>query len=530
MNNYVTFCSDRKYLNQLIAFCESLRLCDPHCTLFINHYSFNDYEISRIRDSFPFVRFILKKKLSDNYHEINSKRLRDYVTTLDLLEQDTYFTLIDSDTIVNFSLNVESILEEHDAGFTIKRQGYPLNFGVIYGRKNEAFKNLLISMSDEIDSIFKSRQNLLERVKCFGAADQSTLGTFLFGMREPHKINIKEREELIGTSKYYKTASLKFLDCTRFNETECVKDFRSPKVLHFKAGWHEAIRSLKFQNIGQYRKNNICSTQWLYWISFYKSGMLRLKNYDINQLSQIKHNFIVGQSRLSGGIMTSELMLLGSVIKMINPDYIIESGRHNGYSTQFLLDNFQDKEIVSIDYSRDKLARKTEKRLENYKNLKLHYGNSLYSMPRLISQRSNSVVALIDGPKGKNALNLVVELFRNPNVIMAVVHDSYLGSEFRTELGSRKEFYYFSSDNETFSHLSLYDIHNDKIGFENKPYNFHTISDGKQSYGPTLTFIYNTSYKSVRRRELLTEKFILNFRVLHHFLIEIVLKCYILRK
>ncbi len=529
MNNYITFCSDRKYLNQLIAFCESLKLCDSECTLYINHYSFNDWEISRIKDAFPFVNFIKKKKLSENYHEINSKRLRDYVSTLDLLEPGIHFTLIDSDTIVNCPLNVKSFLEGHDAGFTVKRQGFVLNFGTIYGRNCDAFKNMLLGMSDEIDAIFTSKSILTQRVKCFGAADQSTLGTHLFGMRGPDEIDTKEREDFIGSTQNYRSASLKILDCAIYNETECVDDFKTPKVLHFKAGWHEAIRALKFENIGKYRRNNICSTQWLYWIGFYRSGISRLINYDVNRLSQSKPNFNLLESRLSGGIMASELMLLGSVIEMINPDCIFESGRHNGFSTQFLSENFKEKEIVSFDYRRDKLARRTEKRLGSFKNLRLLYGNSLYSMPELVSRRGKSAVVLIDGPKGKPALDLVVELFRDPNVIMCVVHDSYLGSEFREKLDEQKEFFYFASDNEVFGQFKDFDTNESRIGFEGKPYDFKTTIVGKKSYGPTLTFVYNTSSQTLRRRNLLFKNLEVKLKKIYHYFTEIFLKCYIFR-
>lgn len=131
------------------------------------------------------------------------------------------------------------------------------------------------------------------------------------------------------------------------------------------------------------------------------------------------------------GIFNSEMLLFVSLVKYFNVKLIIESGRANGQSTKVFAEYFKDPEykIISIEYAKyNPEVKYSYKKLKNYKNLRILFGDSFNLIPSLITEEC---CILIDGPKRLNALKLALNSFKNPLVKAILIHDVYKDSPYR---------------------------------------------------------------------------------------------------
>jgi len=127
----------------------------------------------------------------------------------------------------------------------------------------------------------------------------------------------------------------------------------------------------------------------------------------------------------------SELFSFVLMCEYTNCTRIIESGRARGVSTAILAEYFKDSdmEIISIDDRQDsKDARIAENRLADAENVTLEYGDSREIAPKLVVE---GTCALIDGPKGDDALKLAVNLTNHDHVSFVAVHDLHKDHFYR---------------------------------------------------------------------------------------------------
>jgi len=195
------------------------------------------------------------------------------------------------------------------------------------------------------------------------------------------------------------------------------------------------------------------------------------------------------------GIINSELLLVCSVIKMLECTLIIESGRARGQSTKVLADFFgtSDYNIHSIEFNKfTKDSIIAMKRLKGYKNLKLHFGDSFKIAQNLIER---DCCVLIDGPKGRDAIRLTIDLLTNPLVKVVSIHDCYKGSDTRKLLEEIFNYTFFSDDKTFIDKFSFVDNKCWEIINTYKDYRYSSpyIRDGQRvdSYFATLGVIFN---------------------------------------
>ena len=191
------------------------------------------------------------------------------------------------------------------------------------------------------------------------------------------------------------------------------------------------------------------------------------------------------------GIFNSELLFLCSLSKFLNVRNIIESGRARGYSTEVLSRFFKDDPLVRIysieylKYSKDSII--ALKKLYKYGNLRFFFGNSFSILPHFTHFGSN--VVLIDGPKGKHAVQLASLLLRNPLVKAVFIHDLHKDTEIRSIVEKNYPIV-FSTDNLKFVKIfngldkPCWDVYSDRGPFRRGEVKM-------KSYGPTLTMILN---------------------------------------
>lgn len=199
------------------------------------------------------------------------------------------------------------------------------------------------------------------------------------------------------------------------------------------------------------------------------------------------------------GVLSSEMLLFCSLTRHLGVANIIESGRARGNSTQMLAEYFAEPggaNISSIEYfkyTEDSLI--ALRRLAGrYPHLRLLFGDAFVLLPRLCA-RTGPCTVLIDGPKGKYALQLASRLLRNEDVLAVFIHDSHQDTDIRPAIDQLFP-HTFSSDDPGFvqAFRSLddpcWEVYRNWEGYRDwGPWVRGTRR--MRSYGPTLTAIFN---------------------------------------
>jgi len=135
------------------------------------------------------------------------------------------------------------------------------------------------------------------------------------------------------------------------------------------------------------------------------------------------------------GVLPSEMLFLCAIVRELEADSVVESGRARGVSTALISSFFANSgiDIYSIENTKYSLDSKiAEARLKDCKNLHLLYGDAFVRLPRIV-QRLKAPVVFIDGPKGKKAVFLCAYLFKEfKNIKAVLIHDCYRGSVERS--------------------------------------------------------------------------------------------------
>ena len=239
-----------------------------------------------------------------------------------------------------------------------------------------------------------------------------------------------------------------------------------------------------------------------YWKIIFKEDIVSFQNFMIKTALKYKQKF---KKLLEGyeerGILNSEMLLICSIIKELDIDLIIESGRYKGRSTEILAKFFlQDKvRIVSIERLKNGNAKYVEQKLKHYSNLKMLYGDSHKVIPKILRKKKERKIAILfDGPKGEIAINIFKSvILKYFNVMVGFFHDmrilpDVLHKEGRKLLVNTFERFFFS-DNEdfivNFKHLDL-----SCIAKENSitAHSWRPWMKGYEksiSYGPTIAVV-----------------------------------------
>lgn len=187
------------------------------------------------------------------------------------------------------------------------------------------------------------------------------------------------------------------------------------------------------------------------------------------------------------GMTKSEMLLIYSIIKELNINLIIESGRARGFSTLALAKSLNQKKynIISIDFDKySKDVKYSEKILQPYNNVKLIYGDSRKLIPKYIKK---DCVILIDGPKGEEALFLAIKLLKNKKVKAIFIHDLTKKVFERNIAETIFKNIYFADDKNFIKNFSYLDNFNKNshialIINENMPINMQAYYNYKKYY------------------------------------------------
>ena len=164
---------------------------------------------------------------------------------------------------------------------------------------------------------------------------------------------------------------------------------------------------------------------------------------------------VIPQKERGRGIFLSEMFLLYSVVRPLNPRRILESGRARGGSTLTLAHCFPSTQIMSIELdvvSPNSAIAVTK--LAPYRNVECLFGDSREILPRLLEPADP---VLIDGPKEFRALKLALSLLRTRKPSVVFLHDFAAGTPWRQFLDCHWPGAFFSDHPEFLRRFSWLD-------------------------------------------------------------------------
>jgi hypothetical protein len=129
------------------------------------------------------------------------------------------------------------------------------------------------------------------------------------------------------------------------------------------------------------------------------------------------------------GIFISEMFFFYCVVRPMNPQRILESGRDCGGSTLLFANCFPKARIISVEFNASSPnAEVGLKRLAPHGNVECLFGDSREVLPKLL-QAGDPI--LIDGPKEFRALKLALHLLRTHKPSAMFLHDFGAGLPWR---------------------------------------------------------------------------------------------------
>jgi hypothetical protein len=159
------------------------------------------------------------------------------------------------------------------------------------------------------------------------------------------------------------------------------------------------------------------------------------------------------------GILLSEGLAFCAMCDLFQIDVILESGVAGGRSTEIWARYF-DQTIYAIDDCKlygPSLFERTRKRLAQYPNLKFMMGDSFVTIPELLQSVGGNVrtALLIDGPKGRRAMDLAEDCFKlsSPPIFVGI-HD--MCQEFDNHLMDQWSSTFFYTDDPAFQKTYRY--------------------------------------------------------------------------
>jgi hypothetical protein len=419
-----------KHTPFVFTFLYSVTKTCPDARIIIGYHDFSLVELNLLKISYPFVEFISldNTNLKGLSHAANaSQKINTWFQLFDLhTKENDQILFLDIDTLMIKS-PFEIFTSDIDLVLTRKKGKWPLNSGVLFVCKNANTQTIFYNWLILTNKIISSMHLNSQAEASYGGADQDalikTLGiskciidfdldTYMYAYLES---NIK----------------IKFVNCEEYNQTDSAKITPSTKIIHYKAGWHNILI-----NGARYTKNRPKSSSFEFhqiWKNCYTQAKNHLyesvynKSWEqedlIKEISEIKY--------LPRGIYNSEMLLMISVLKFLNVETVLESGRARGHSTQLISKLLQNddlhKSLISLDFKKDSDSEYAETNLAQYPKTKLIYGDANSILKKIVHKnfsQSDRYAVLLDGPKSFNALYLTAKLIRSKMPPVALfIHD-----------------------------------------------------------------------------------------------------------
>lgn len=506
MENFMTFVISTygdEYVPFLTVCLSSLRETHPKDKVVVFWNDISQREMSLLLENFHDVEFTKQdiNVSSNDFIQRISMKMRLWKEIIHNRKIGEALCFLDSDILVYKNVT-ELIKGDYDLIYTWKPEKYPINTGVIVVKNSEKIRKFFDLWHDENERIINDPVLLEEALNKTGGGDQQAL------------INLMDTDGYDKDfTRRFDFGDIKFkaVPCDLLNQTNSVPINSGSYIFHYKAGWHPIL--LKEEGFTENRSVETSYEMYSYWINYYadvnenfikdfviESSRKHLKDLDWSKI-QYEHR----------GIPHSEMLAAIAVMKELNVDVVIESGRCRGQSTYVLSQAFENSDVVieSMELLRDENADFAEERLKECNNIVLHYGDANIVAKEIVSKHKGKRIGVIfDGPKGEEAFKIFSELTLETNDIVVGFFHDLNKLHLRKLAPSRIEFLkYFdrtfcTDDGDFVKEFSVLDKKSIVKGKEN--FNVYTWAEGYKgwdkmgSYGPTLGIVFPTVRDSYR--------------------------------
>ena len=396
--------------------------------LVVGHQGVNSEQLEFLRsisEKVSFIEYNLPADERNSHNERASRNIDFRYQFLQSAEENQTILFVDADMVFYKSpeMFIKNLGTNFDLVLTRKMGKFPLNAAVIIAKKNSRTLEAFARYRNETKRILSDKAGIRQASSKFGSPDQYAL------------VKILDIEERIMDSQECCTAGkdlllrLMFIPCDILNQTESVDIVGTSTLLvHLKTGWHPIVLDGKrFNKLRPKKEGSQIFSLWLY----HRNEGLKKSAIGFLQLDSIDENFefSLGSNYRSGGIFVSEMAIAQYLVQKLDCNFVIESGRYEGYSTEILAKNFPEKTIYSFELRQNQVQKELDQQFKNYSNLTLLYGNSSIAIPRLCKEIAQSnpdqgIAVLLDGPKGIRAIHLARKVIRsNKNVKLIMIHD-----------------------------------------------------------------------------------------------------------
>lgn len=494
---FVTTVFGEKYAAFLAPHLESIRSVEASCgraaSGVVFYQDVPEREVAVLERAFPGFEFVQTEfeRSTDIMHTIPRKMYAWREGARRFADRAVVF--LDCDTLLVRPLDEYLEGDGWDLLFTWKDEIFPINTGVMSARNGEVADHVFSAMLPRIERMIASKVEMQQAVMSSGAADQHALREII-GYCNYDGVFTR------GVTAHGTTRDVKFrgAPCRVLNETNCRGIDPDLRIIHYKTGWHPIL--LEGADYTKNRPESACRSMFRRWnevesrASGHAAAMLVKGGA---RAARERFESIAGGYE-ERGILHSEMLAVCGVARMLEADIVVESGRCRGQSTLVLAKYFAGSatKIVSIENVRDENATFAEERLAAHKHVELLYGDAARLVPEVLARYPGKrVVLLLDGPKGKQAIDIAREAFaRFPSLHAAFIHDMRIDTPQRAAVLEEPMRAFFTDDDEYLQEFGVLDqACLPKAGAEITMHTWRPFMKGEDkipAYGPTLAVLF----------------------------------------
>lgn len=439
---FVTCAYGKKYGRFLLPHLYSVVHNYPEAKIIVLWNDLLERDVCLLKSAFKNTEFIkVDLSVNGNIDQVISFKTNFLARAL-ALAGDGIVCFLDCDTLVYKRFDW-LLKEKFDVVYTWKNEKFPLNTGVLVLRNSDKTKCFVQEWADRTNEIIRDKKLLAKACAVNGAADQQSLMDILASTQFDKQII----REVHGHSLLFKG-----INCEYLNEIRSTPITDKTHIIHYKSGWHPIL--LDGQEFTTQRPEESSRMLFDFWkVNLKFANKYFIKNIVFNSCqSHLRRFKKICSTFEERGILNSEMLSFCSICDVLGVDIILESGRYRGQSTLVLAKFFKDsgKKIISIDLVEDDNTIHAQKKLEKFADVELIYGDGTKIIPQLVKKFKNKKVAvLLDGPKGKLAVDLMDFISTNENFYFGAIHDVKSGSESRVLFPDYFK-YYFLTDQALF--------------------------------------------------------------------------------
>jgi hypothetical protein len=510
---FVYHCEGVSYLPFLTVSLASAFEHHPTSVAQVSLVNVPGFEVEILKARFTRASFIISERKQQLPLELRiASKPNQWSRASEEIPEDKICVFLDADTIVTGNIE-ECLPASFDVIFTHKEERWPVNSGVLIGRKSSELREFLQTWSRTTHEITSEPKRLSHAREVAGAADQLALLEIISdawqgnsSWREGARRNVGGAEvQLVG------------MPCEILNNTNSVgSDLNGTRIIHVKRWMQKMIEEDGAPN--EVRNGFEAEMTFARWEQEYlRTSRTAISLWMAQEVNKQETSWIGNLSQEpveARGILNSEMHAVLCVSKRMGISTILESGVARGQSTRILNKYLPSVRKISIEIENSTDFEFARLQTPSSKFQTYIVADSAKWLPKNISSVEGPAIVVIDGPKGTDALRLAEDVVRHDErgIVAAIflhdVHELTRGrrNPIRALLSISFDRVWFSDDERWLEKYSQLDDESGHIPGKKDLWELG-------SYGPTIAAVFPTSRdRNMLRRHSRLETYLGNSR------------------